>query len=138
MADSTISGLTELVTPASNDLFAIVDTDVSQTKKIQYSNLGFVGSIGSSTDNAIMRWDGAGGATPQDSGVTIDDSGTVITAAVNAKSGGNLQLFDSAGGGITVNFHGCFFANENWPRSVREKLDKELYELKRTGQSRLF
>ena len=31
---------------------------------------------GSSTDNAIVRWDGTGGATVQDSGVTVSDLAT--------------------------------------------------------------
>ncbi|MFX1590482.1 MAG: hypothetical protein ACFFC1_20300, partial [Promethearchaeota archaeon] len=36
-----------------------------------------VKKIGSSTDNAIIRWDGASGDTPQDSLATINDSGTI-------------------------------------------------------------
>jgi hypothetical protein len=32
---------------------------------------------GSSTDNAIVRWDGAGGATLQDSAITIGDTGVI-------------------------------------------------------------
>lgn len=35
----------------------------------------------SSTDNAIVRWDGAGGSTLQDSGVTIDDSNLMTLPA---------------------------------------------------------
>lgn len=39
MADKKISELTELTTPVNNDELAIVDKDVNETKKIQYSNL---------------------------------------------------------------------------------------------------
>ena len=43
---------------------------------------------GSSTDNAIMRWNGAGGAAAQNSGVTIDDTGLLLTDASDASSSG--------------------------------------------------
>ena len=33
--------------------------------------------IGSSTDNAVPRWDGTDGDTVQDSGVTVDDSNVI-------------------------------------------------------------
>ena len=36
-----------------------------------------VNTPGSTTDNAIVRWDGTGGATIANSGVTIDDSNNV-------------------------------------------------------------
>ena len=41
----------------------------------------------SSTDNAIVRWDGTGGASIQNSGVTIDDSNNVIIAGNLTVSG---------------------------------------------------
>jgi len=39
MADSKISELTALSTPADDDIFAIVDTDAGQTKKITAANV---------------------------------------------------------------------------------------------------
>ena len=36
-----------------------------------------VKKIASSTDNAVMRWDGTSGDTPQDSQATIDDNGSI-------------------------------------------------------------
>ena len=39
MADSKISELTALTSPASDDVLAIVDTDAGVTKKITVSNL---------------------------------------------------------------------------------------------------
>ena len=41
---------------------------------------GHVKGPSSSTDNAIMRFDGTGGKTAQNSGVTIDDSNNISTA----------------------------------------------------------
>jgi len=38
-----------------------------------------VGGPGTSTDNAVARWDGTGGNLIQDSGVTIDDSDNITT-----------------------------------------------------------
>lgn len=49
---------------------------------------GSVSGPGSSTDNAIARWDGTGGATLQNSGVTIDDSNNVTTGAGIFATGG--------------------------------------------------
>lgn len=45
---------------------------------------------GSSTDNAVVRFDGAGGATVQNSGVTIDDSANV--GGVAALSATTIEL----------------------------------------------
>jgi hypothetical protein len=42
---------------------------------------GGITGPGSSTDNAIVRWDGIGGTAVQNSGVTIDDNGTLVTIA---------------------------------------------------------
>lgn len=49
-------------------------------------------SPASSTDNAIVRWDGAGGATLQNSVVTISDAGVVVIP-----TGGKLTVPDSVG-----------------------------------------
>jgi len=37
--------------------------------------------VGSSTDNALMRWDGTSGDTPQDSGVLLDDANNMTGVA---------------------------------------------------------
>ena len=42
MADSKISDLTALSSPADDDVFAIVDTDAGQTKKICNETAGTV------------------------------------------------------------------------------------------------
>lgn len=51
------------------------------------TNNAQVKKIASSTDNAIMRWDGATGDLPQDSLVTISDTGTV-----NIPTGQNYNI----------------------------------------------
>ena len=60
-----------------------------------------VSGPGSSTDNALVRWDGTGGDTVQNSGVTVDDSGNLTAAAnVTADSAGHAYLnADAASGG---------------------------------------
>jgi hypothetical protein len=46
----------------------------------------------SSTDNAVMRWDGAGGDTAQDSGVIVDDSDNISgVASLTVAAGGALR-----------------------------------------------
>lgn len=49
---------------------------------------------GSSTDNAIARFDGTSGATIQNSAVTIDDSGNVATSAM--VSAGSVTITEAA------------------------------------------
>jgi len=58
---------------ADNLYFSI---DVSGDK----GDPGDLAGPGSSTDNAVVRWDGTSGTTTQNSSVTIDDSGNVTTA----------------------------------------------------------
>src|SRR5687767_2582136 len=82
MASAKISALTALgAAPASGDLLAVVDisdpTDAASgtTKKMTVANLlgaGIGGSTGA-TDNAVLRADGTGGATVQNSNLTIPD-----------------------------------------------------------------
>ena len=57
---------------------------------------GGIGTPGSSTDDAIVRWDGTGGDTLQDSasGPTVSDSG-VMTMQGNIDLDGNRLTFDN-------------------------------------------
>jgi hypothetical protein len=59
----------------------------------------YVAGPGSSTDNAVMRWDGTTGAVAQNSGVTISDANLVTTAGGVNLSGASapLQVGGSAG-----------------------------------------
>jgi len=64
----------------------------------------------SATDNALVRFDGTGGKTVQNSGITVDDSGNVSsdltvskaspTLRVNATSGDSVVTIDGAAGSL--------------------------------------
>lgn len=74
-----IAAVTEKASPVSGDLLLIEDSEASNAKKrVQIGNLpssgGDVSGPGSATGDAIVRFDGTGGKTIQNSGVTIDDS----------------------------------------------------------------
>ena len=57
MADSKISELPALTTPADDDLLAIVDTDSGATKKITVANLGVSGSsLTASQTEVLSHW----------------------------------------------------------------------------------
>lgn len=106
MADKTISALTTLTTPADGDVLPIVDisdtTDGASgtTKKIAMSSI----FPSSSTDNAIVRFDGTTGKLLQDSGLRIldrSDGGTgTYTVYVQPITAGD-QLTLSAASGST-------------------------------------
>ena len=59
--------------PLSGNFYTKAEVDALLAAKIA--------SIGSSTDNAIVRWDGTNGDAVQDSGVVIDDSDNVTGIA---------------------------------------------------------
>lgn len=116
MANSKITGLTELITPAAGDYFAIVDvSDTSQdpsgtTKKILYSNTGSGGITGpgASTSNAVPRYNGTAGTALKNSGVVIDDFNNIsgITSAIfpGSTSGAITLIAPAAAGTHTVSF----------------------------------
>lgn len=52
----------------------------------------YVKGPSSSTDNAIVRFDGTGGKTLQNSSVTIDDSGNVVPATTAASELGSSSI----------------------------------------------
>ena len=49
----------------------------------QTLSTGDVTGPGSSTDNAVVRWNGTGGNTVQDSGVIVDDSNNITANSIN-------------------------------------------------------
>lgn len=53
---------------------------------------------GSSTDNAIVRWDGTSGAALQDSGWTVDDTGNLVSTVAD----GPTIIGDGAGSTVMV------------------------------------
>ena len=71
---------------------------------------GNVVGPGASTDNAIARWDGAGGATIQDSLVIVDDTGNVSGVADLTLSG-TVDGRDVAADGVILDAHVADIAN---------------------------
>jgi len=71
MADSKISELTALSSPANDDVFAIVDTDAGQTKKITFANINSAVSSAVSADD-IGTGDGAVSIATSSGNITID------------------------------------------------------------------
>jgi len=88
MADSKISELTALSTPADDDVLAIVDTDAGQTKKITAVNLK---SYAGTTTEALQDIVGAMFSSNTETDITAtyqDDDGTVdLVVSISA---GNL------------------------------------------------
>jgi len=83
MADSKISDLTALSSPANDDVFAIVDTDAGQTKKITFANI----------NSAVSA------------AVSADDIGTGDAAVSIATSSGNITI-DAQAGDTDIIFKG--------------------------------
>ena len=73
---------------ASGMTFAINGSDLP-------SSAGDFSGPGSSTDNAVVRFDGTGGKTAQNSGVVIDDSNNVSGVGTLATTG-DVTIFDDA------------------------------------------
>ena len=86
-------------------------------------NVQYVKKAASSTDNAIVRWDGTGGRTIQNSGVTIDDSNNIkvgtapVPTSVTSSTDNAVVRFDSTGGnkiqnsGVIINDSGQISGN---------------------------
>lgn len=73
-----------------------VDAPATEEVNITIATTGVVVGPGSSTDNAITRWDGAGGASVQNSTVLVDDSGRLTlppAATPSAPSAGNAAIY---------------------------------------------
>ena len=95
MADSKISELTALSTPADDDVFAIVDTDAGQTKKITAAN---VKSYAGVTTEAVQ--DIVGGMfssnTETDITATYEDADGTIDLVVGVSAGNLPTAIDAA------------------------------------------
>jgi len=70
--------------------FGTPAADEDVLRKVDIGSVTGVTGPGSSTDNAVARWDGAGGNTLQNSGVTIDDSDNVVAAGSITSDAGLL------------------------------------------------
>lgn len=83
--------------PFSNSDSVFLDINLSGDK----GDPGDVTGPASSTDNAIVRWDGTGGNLVQDSSVVIDDSDNITGVTSITASTGNFTTVDIDGGDIT-------------------------------------
>lgn len=72
----------------------------ASTASAARTNLGALGGSTGATDNAILRADGTGGATAQNSGVTISDTGD-ITTPINATLTVD-NIVDRGGSGVNI------------------------------------
>jgi len=95
MADSKISDLTALSTPADDDVFAIVDTDAGQTKKITAAN---VKSYAGSSTEAIQDIVGAmfSSNTETDITATYEDGDGTIDLVVSVSAANLPTAIDAA------------------------------------------
>ena len=95
MADSKISELTALSTPADDDVFAIVDTDAGQTKKITAAN---VKSYAGSSTEAVQDIVGAmfSSNTETDITATYQDADGTIDLVVGVSAGNLPTAIDAA------------------------------------------
>lgn len=81
---------------ASQHLYSLVWDNNNSQWDLQASGSG--GSLtgpGSSTDNAIVRWDGTGGTATQDSSILIDDSDNITGVTSITVDLGGLHLLDT-------------------------------------------
>ena len=95
MADSKISELTALSTPADDDIFAIVDTDAGQTKKITAAN---VKSYAGVTTESVQDIVGAmfSSNTETDITATYEDADGTIDLVVGVSAGNLPTAIDAA------------------------------------------
>lgn len=85
MANKAISELTDGGAPQAGDEVPIVRSGANYRAALGTmageDSADYVAGSASSTDNAVVRWDGTGGNQLQNSSVTIDDTGVITTAA---------------------------------------------------------
>lgn len=107
---ANVAALSSLQDPQEGDARYVADVNslyVFDGAAWASATIGVTGP-GSSTDNAIARFDGAGGATIQNSTVTIDDLGNITTA-------GTVDGRDVSTDGAALDAHVASTAN---PHSV--------------------
>lgn len=92
MSQNTTANLTALAREQGSIYF---DTDLNSFVGDDGSVLSAIGggvsTPGSTTDNAVSRWDGTDGSALQDSNVTIDDTG--LTSITNSGGAGVPKIF---------------------------------------------
>lgn len=94
---SIINTSSSAANPFSNSDNVFLDIGLAGDK----GDPGDVTGPASSTDNAIVRWDGTGGNLVQNSSVIIDDSDNITGISALTASTGNFTTVDINGGEIT-------------------------------------
>lgn len=107
-SDVVADSATDTLTLAAGSNVTITTNAGTDTITIAASSAGVTGP-GSSTDNAIARFDGTGGGTIQNSGVVIDDSDNMVgnqgalynfKGSINAQTGTTYTTQDSDNGKV--------------------------------------
>lgn len=84
------------------ELFYDMDTDTLHAPNLNGTLVGGGGSgiptIGASTDNAVVRWNGTGGNAVQNSNVIVDDNGNILIS-YSGVNGPSVNLISSDTGG---------------------------------------
>ena len=125
MADSKISELTGLSSPADDDIFAIVDTDAGQTKKITAANVKTYAGFSTEAVQDIVGGMFSGNtetnitATYQDSDGTIDlvvaGGGKFVSSSSGIHTNSNVGIgttqFTTAMVGAGNSFQGMYISN---------------------------
>jgi len=109
---AALADITTEASPATGDFLLAYDGGTDQLIKINWSSLpgasGGIPTIGSSTDNAMVRWNGVGGNSVQDSVAILEDAGdfhpaTNDTGALGQATLSWSDLFLASGGVINFN-----------------------------------
>ena len=88
---ATVTRQMESVTFTSGVPSGVTSGDTKWTGTIE-NDIVLIKGPSSSTDNAIVRFDGTGGKTLQNSSITIDDSGNVVPATTAASELGSSSV----------------------------------------------
>jgi len=133
---TALDDLTDVViaSVADNDFLVYVSAsggwiNASASRARVLIGAGTVSGKTSSTDNAVVRWDGTSGDTLQNSGVLIDDSNNMVLPGalrmatnqdINLGAGGDINVsgtgninFDTGGINFNVNAAGLTFGNDS-------------------------
>lgn len=130
MADSKISALTALSSPANDDEFVVVDTDAGSTKRITFSNLNTaISSVATSiaADN-ISTGDAAITIATSSGNITIDaqagDTDIIFKGTDDSSDTTFLTLDGSEGGQLVLGAHGQI----NFPDSANVSTDANVLD----------
>jgi hypothetical protein len=130
--NKTIHELPAIASPDGSEEMAVYDgSNMGRVTITQVATFGGgdVTGPGESTDNAVVRWNGTGGDTLQDSDVTIDDDGSIVATgylitdkAVASNTDGSTRRIVNPGGG-------GYYAEGNVTGAIRIKLPASVYSV---------